>query len=145
MSDCKRIEEHLSAYLDGELTQQNRQGVEVHVEACPGCGRTLEELSRIREGISRLDQPQPSEEQWSKMMRITITKTSRGLGWLLGVGGALVLVGYGVYEFATDDTTGALVKFGVAAVSCGALLLLLSVIIDRVRARKSDRYKDVEL
>lgn len=145
MSDCSAIEESLSAYLDGELTQQDGQRVELHVEGCLKCRTTLEGLSRIREGVSQLDQPQPSGEQWSRMMGFGISKTSRGIGWLLGIGGVLLLIGYGAYEFATDDRTDALIKIGVAGAVGGGLLLLLSVAIERLRARKTDKYKDVEL
>lgn len=145
MNGCGKIGESLSAYLDGELTQQDRQLVEVHVEGCRRCRSTLKELSRIREGIGQLDPPQPSKEQWSKMMSLGISRTSRGFGWLLGIGGSLLLVGYGAYEFATDETTEALVKIGVAGGAGGVLLLLVSVLTDRLRARKTDKYKDVEL
>ena len=78
-------------------------------------------------------------------MPIVVTKTSRGLGWLLALIGGAILAGYAIYEFATDDTVDALVKIAVAGVVGGSALLRLSVILDRVRARKTDRYKDVEL
>ncbi len=145
MEECRQIEDMLSAYLDGELTQQHRQRVEVHVDACARCGKTLAELERIREGIGTLPNPEPTEEQWSRMMRVTVTKTSRGLGWLLGIAGGVLLAGYAAYEFAHDEAVDALVKIGVVGIVGGVALLLLSVLIDRLRARKSDRYKDVEL
>ena len=145
MEECRLIEEMLGGYLDGELTQQDRQRVEVHVETCERCRKTLAELEEIREGVGRLQHPEPTAEQWSTMMRITVTKTSRDLGWLLGIGGGVLLAGYATYEFATDDSTAALVKVAVAGIFGGMALLLLSVLIDRLRARKSDKYKDVEL
>lgn len=145
MEACHEIEAMLSAYLDGELTQQRRQQVELHVEACSECRSTLDELKRIREGIAGLPSPEPTEEQWSRMMSVTITRTSRDLGWLLGVGGGVILAGYAAYELATDETTAALVKVGVAGVVGGLALLLVSVLIDRIRAARSDKYKDVEL
>ena len=135
----------LSAYLDGELTQQRRQQVELHVEVCSHCRTTLDELKRVREGIAGLGSPEPTAEQWSRMMSVTMARTSRGLGWLLGVGGAVVLAGYAAYEFATDEATAALVKVGVAGLVGGLALLLLSVLVDRIRAARSDKYKDVEL
>ena len=78
-------------------------------------------------------------------MRTTAVKTSRGIGWALGIVGGLVLAGYGVYEFATDEATEAVVKVSVAAVTIGLVLLFLSVLLERLHGRKTDRYKDVEL
>ena len=48
-------------------------------------------------------------------------------------------------RFAIDDSVDRLVKIGLAAVVVGAALLLLSVLVARLRAGKSDRYKDVEI
>ena len=145
METCRLIEGMLSGYLDGELTQQDRQRVEVHVGTCADCAKTLAELERLRQGIGDLAPPEPTDEQWSRMMRITVTKTSRGLGWLLGIGGYLILAGYAAYAFAKDDTVDTVLKVGVVGLVAGIGLLLFSVLIERLRARKSDRYKDVEL
>ncbi len=78
-------------------------------------------------------------------MSTTVSKTSRGLGWLLGLAGGLVLASYAAYKFATADATEALVKIAVAGLVGGLFLLLVSVAADRLRARKTDKYKDVEL
>jgi anti-sigma factor RsiW len=145
MESCHDYEELLSGYLDGELTQQGRQEVELHVDGCSSCRHALDELTRIREEVGGLTESQPTPEQWSRMMSGAVRKTSRGLGWLLGMGGGLVLAGYAAYEFATDEATDALVKVGVAGVLGGLALLLLSVLMERSRAARTDRYKDVEL
>jgi anti-sigma factor RsiW len=145
MDPCPLIEAMLSAYLDGELTQQNRQRAEVHVQTCDACRKKLAELQRIRDGIGALPYPEPTEEQWSRMMQTTITKTGRKLGWLLGIGGGLIWAGYAAYAFVTDSSIAALIKIGAAAVVTGLALLLVAVLIERLRERKSDKYKDVEL
>lgn len=145
MSDCDNIEELLSGYLDGELTQQVRQRVELHLDGCDGCRRMFDELRSIREGIGGLDTLEPTPEQWSRMMSTLANKTSRGVGWTIGIAGGALLAGFAAYEFAIDDSVDRLVKIGLAAVVGGAALLLLSVLVDRLRARKSDRYKDVEI
>ena len=145
MAECRDIEEKLSGYLDGALTQQDRQAIEVHLDRCDACRTTVAELERIREGVAGLTTPQPTAQQWSRMMSTTVSKTSRGLGWLLGLAGGLVLASYAAYKFATADATEALVKIAVAGLVVGLFLLLVSVAADRLRARKTDKYKDVEL
>lgn len=37
--DCREAFDHLYAYLDGELTTQQAEEVEEHLEACKGCFR----------------------------------------------------------------------------------------------------------
>ncbi|MFQ5501523.1 MAG: anti-sigma factor family protein [Phycisphaerae bacterium] len=145
MEDCRPIEEKLSAYLDGELPQQDRQRVEVHVDRCDRCRKTLSELERIHTALGADPWPEPSDAQWSRMMSVPILKTSRGLGWLFGIGGTIVLAGYAAYEFATDETTDALIKVAVAGLLGGMGLLLLSVLIERLRAKRTAPYEDVDL
>ncbi|MHC4609199.1 MAG: anti-sigma factor, partial [Planctomycetota bacterium] len=135
----------LSGLLDSELTQQDRQRVELHVVSCRTCRATLDELGRLRQDIAALDQPQPTAQQWSRIMSAITTKTSRALGWILGIVGAGILVGFAIWQFSVDNTVPALIKIGALAAVLGALSLLVSVLLDRLAARKTDRYKDVEL
>ena len=72
-------------------------------------------------------------------------KTSRGLGWLFGIVGAVILAGFAAWQFSVDETVPALTKIGVLAVVLGVWFLFVSVLLDRLEARKTDRYKDVEL
>jgi len=37
LEHAPHIDEQLSAYLDGELTAQERQQVEAHLKICPQC------------------------------------------------------------------------------------------------------------
>ena len=144
MSACEHIEALLSGYLDGELTQQDRQRVDVHLDDCASCRQAFEQLQRIQSGLGSMPHPEPTEQQRSRMMGVMLTKTSRGVGWLLAIGGAALLIGMGVYEFVTDDSINLWVKIGNGAVAVAALLIGGSVLVERLRDRKTDRYKDVE-
>ena len=69
---------------------------------------------------------------------------TRGLGWLLFVGGALALGGVAIYALAVDDGAPLYIKLGVGALYGGLALLLLSVLRQQLIARKTDKYKDVQ-
>ncbi len=73
------------------------------------------------------------------------TRVSERAGWLVFVAGLLVVVAYGGYQFAVDDTVSAVVKTAVAAVVAGLLLLLISVLRRRLADRKTERYEDVKI
>ena len=135
-NSCDAYDELLSGYLDGELTQGDRQRVELHVASCASCQKTYEEMTHLRE---------MSTEEWSKIMNGVTVRTSRVFGWLLYVGGLVLLIGYGSYEFAVDDELPAMVKTGVAAALLGLVLLLASVFRQRVIASKQDKYEDVQI
>jgi predicted anti-sigma-YlaC factor YlaD len=145
MLDCQQIDERLSGYLDGELTQGDRQRVEVHLDSCPKCREAFEEMARLREAVGKLPFDQMSPDQWSEIMSDVTVRTSRGAGWILYVVGIVVLCGFAAYEFTVDDTVPALIKSGVGALILGMVLLFVSVLRERLLARKTDKYEDVQI
>jgi predicted anti-sigma-YlaC factor YlaD len=145
MLECRQIDEMLSGYLDGELTQGDRQRVELHVETCAKCRKAYDELAELRGAIGEMSFGKMSSEEWSKIMNDLPVRTSRGAGWLLYVAGLVIVCGYGFYEFARDDTVPALIKTGIGGLVVGTLLLFLSVLRERLITRKTDKYKDVEI
>lgn len=73
-------------------------------------------------------------------------KATRGIGWLLLIGGALVAGGFAVYEVMTNVASwGLMEKLIVGGLYGGGLLLFISVLRQRLIERKKDRYKDVEI
>lgn len=145
MINCQQIEVLLSGYIDGELTHGDRQRVEVHCDACADCRRQFEELVELRRKVGKLSFGEIPVDQWREMMNDAGVRASRGFGWLLYIGGLLLLIGYGGVAFMTDDAVPALIKTGVAAVVVGLALLLFSALRQRRIARKTDRYEDVQI
>jgi predicted anti-sigma-YlaC factor YlaD len=145
MAECEQISERISGYIDGELTQQDRQRVELHWQSCPKCRQTYEKMLRMREDVGRLTYGKLSHDEWSRIMNDLTVRTSRGTGWLLYILGTLIVVGYGAYEFAMDDGVPALIKTGAAGIVVGTILLFVSVFRQRLIARKSDKYRDVQI
>ncbi len=78
-------------------------------------------------------------------MADSTTDLARGLGWLLLLGGALVLGGFAIYSLVIDREAPLYIKLGVGGIYGGLALLLLSVLRQRLTARKTDKYKDVQI
>ncbi len=145
MSDCQQIDELLSGYIDGELTQGSRQRVELHIGACGKCRQAYEELVRLQQNVGEMSFDQLSESEWSTIMNDLTVRSSRGTGWLLFIVGLVVVIVYGSYQFAVDDTVPALIRSSIAAIVFGIALLFVSVFRQRLIASKTDRYRDVEI
>ena len=148
-ANTRTIDDHvgelLSGYIDGELTQQERQRVEVHCEGCPQCNNDLDELRTLRQkvGCSRLSEF--GEDNWREQMDDTTVKVTHGIGWLLFIGGLLLLAGYLIYEFVFDTSLSWGIKLLFGAIYGGFGVLFISVLRQRLIERKSDKYKDVEI
>ena len=148
-TDNRLIDEHvgerLSGFLDDELTQQERQRVELHCDTCEACRNELEELKAIRQRVSKGRLSDLDQGVWRELMGDLTVRTSRTIGWLLFVGGILAAVGLGVYQIVFDSSASFLEKFIVAAIYLGMAGLFFSVLRQRLIERKTDKYKDVEI
>ena len=139
----KEIEVLLSGYLDGELTQQERQKVGVYLERDERYREILAELERVKSETERLHYEEPSSGDWKTVEKSLVQDVSRGLGWIILSIWAVALTSYGLWELATapdEPLTGKLMVFGFFL---GVALLFCSVLTQRMRESRTDKYKGV--
>jgi len=141
---CEKIEILLTGYIDGELKGSDLKKVEGHLAECPRCQKLVGDYQRLKEVTAKMKFKEPPQEIWDSYWQRVFQQITRGLGWVLFVVGAVAIAGFGVYEFATDPAVEALQKLIVFAIFVGLGLLLISVIWERVKASKADKYKEVE-
>ncbi len=141
---CGRFRELMMASLDGEICAEDRARLESHLAECADCRREFDGLSKLTRLVGEIELPGPSQEDMMKYWPSVYAKIERGAGWGLMIVGALIWAAYGVYLFITDPTTGSLTKFLIALPVVGVLMLLISVIRERVNVGRSERYKEVE-
>jgi anti-sigma factor RsiW len=133
----------ISGYLDGELTQAEEQKVRLHLQDCAPCREQAEALARIREAAMSTDFPLPDDRQWDETPRGGLSAFLRNFGWtvmLLWVAG---LAGFGIWQLvrSPENLGEKLLVFGLWL---GFGLVFLSVLIDRLKTLKTDRYRRVE-
>lgn len=143
-ANTHRFDETLiSGYLDGELTQADEQKVRLHLQDCARCRGLAEEMTRIREAAMSTDFQLPDDRQWDETPRSGLSSLFRNFGWTLMILWIAGLAGFGIWRFATDteNLLGNLLVFGVWF---GFGLVFLSVLLDRIKTAKTDRYRRVE-
>ena len=141
----EHVDEMLSGFVDGELTQQQRQWVTLHCESCEQCRENLHSLREIRSRIAGASLSEIGEDQWRESMNDNTVQTTRGRGWILFVAGLMIIFGIAVVQFLLDDGIGLGMKLLIAAIYGGLGLLFFSVLRQRLIERKTDKYKDVEI
>jgi len=133
----------LSGYVDGELTQADRQRVRLRLEEDPEARQQVDEMREIREAARSVGWMSPSDEEWNEAPRSAPSRVFRGAGWLI-VCGWLVTVAFLVLKgfVLGPETLGE--KLLALAVVGGPLALFLSVLIDRIKVLPNDRYTGVK-
>lgn len=65
--DCKRTEQLLSHYFDGELPSDDRAKVEVHLEGCPSCSGQLAAIQMLSQAARSLSTIRPPHDLWDRI------------------------------------------------------------------------------
>ncbi|MDH3403285.1 MAG: zf-HC2 domain-containing protein [Acidobacteriota bacterium] len=128
-----------SGYLDGELTQAEEQKVRLHLEDDPEARALVAELRAIRQAARSTRLAAPADEEWREAPRSGASRFLRRSGWLLAIGWAVAVLGFALWGAATSPESWwerALVAGAVG----GPLLLFSSVLLDRLKVMKTDRY-----
>ena len=147
--NCEDTEALLSGYLDGELTQGDRQRVEVIMEDCQDCAQTFEDMKKLRGEIGGIEYEHMTEAERLKAAKDPVAEAGASIGQILVIGGFIIFYGSLIYfalkgMLANPDTP-LFMKIGLPAILIGMGILFTSVIIDRIKASKTDPYKDVEI
>ena len=141
---CDQIEVSLSGFIDDELPQQQRQMIARHLEGCANCARLVEELRAVRKHTAKMRIENPSGSEWRTVERHIFQSMSRGLGWIIVIVWSAVTAGYGLFQLAVSPSEPLFEKILVFGFFLGFGLLFLSVLSERVRDSKTDRYKGVQ-
>lgn len=74
---CERIEELLSAYLEGELGAAEKAAVEDHLAACPACAELLAALRQVTGAMAAFPEAEPSPALLARLYGIPERKTAK--------------------------------------------------------------------
>jgi len=133
----------ISGHLDGELTQADEQRVRIHLEDCDVCRTSYEELLELREATMTTQLDQPRDLQWDEKPQGLFSSLSRGFGWIILVVWALGTTGFALWQLATGPE-GLVEKLIVFGGLFGIGLLFASILVDRLRAARTDPYREVQ-
>lgn len=140
----EELRELLSAYLDRELTQAEEQRVRIHLEDCEECRQAFEELARMQELTRSLEFEEPPEARMKELEKSFAVQAPRRLGWLFIVGGLVAWIIYGAVTWIRHWRPPTVEELMAGAVFIGFLMLLMSVVIERVRHLPHDKYRRIE-
>ena len=142
---CERPfdEELLSGYLDGALPQAAAQRVRLHLEDCGECRELHRQLLTLRQAAISTRFETPADDEWPELPRTRPSLLSRSLGWTVLVAWTVVIAVVALWR-AVSQASDPLEVFLVVGLPGGLLLLFLSVLLDRLRDMRTDRYRRIQ-
>lgn len=133
----------IQALADNELPEQEIDAVLDAIQGSYEYRQEYADLLKLRRRLGTGPAPRVSEDWLARAERRISRRVSRGVGTLLFTGSYLVLLGYALFTLFRDPSVPLMVAVLVTAGVGGAVVLLTSAIADRVRERKTDKYREI--
>lgn len=141
MTSHDEFEMLLSGYFDNELSEVERARLEALVAADGALRQEYDAMRALTQGTSAvyhcLDPPEPV---WDTFLDGVYNRLERTAGWILFCAGAVALAVYGAILYLWVPWAAPWLKLLFALPVAGLSILFVSVLRQRLVARKTDRY-----
>ena len=144
MNACEKYRPMLVGLTDDELTPEEISDVNQHLNRCASCRNEFDDLSKQSEQFELPSFKEPEDVVLEQLWKSPFSRLTRNAGISMIIGGYMALIGYASFLFLMDNNEDALPKMAIAAMIIGFLILLGSVIRERIATYRIDQYKDVE-
>lgn len=131
-------------YLDGEMSGSERTEFERHLEGCEECRSALRDFQELDTVAGRMRIMDPTDKFWDSYWKSIYHRLERKTAWVLFITGLLMILGYGIYKTVVSFKGLTFENVAAALVLIGGILLLVSIIRERMHQYKSDPYKDIK-
>jgi anti-sigma factor RsiW len=143
----ERARHLMMAALDGELSATDHTELERLLDGDPALAAEWRQLQRVREVTKAMSMREPTQEVWEGYWMGVYRRLERGIAWILVSVGAIVLLSWWAWEgldkLWKDQALPTIVRVGAFAVIAGLVILVVSVVREKLVMRKTDPYKDV--
>ncbi len=145
--NAERIRQLMMASIDGEIAPDEEKELKKVLLSDAELAEEYQQLKNLKMMTSKAKLKEPNPELWDNYSRRVFTRIERGIGWILFTIGALVLLFYGAWaalsDILTDPEIAWWFKAAVVSAVAGTIILLVSLIRERLYLNKHERYKDV--
>ena len=132
------------AYVDGQLSPEDRTSLEAGLATDPELARHLAHYQALDLVTRSMAPPEPGDQEWARLEGGALHGSGSRLAWSLVTIGGLGLAAYGTYDLATSDSITGLHKTSLLALLGGGLLLVGLAIHQRMRLLPFDPYRKVK-
>jgi hypothetical protein len=147
-NEKERTRQLMMAALDGEINDDERSELAGYLMKYPELEEEFKDFKNLKEMTMNVNYTPPPHSVWDTYWLGVYNKLERGIGWILFSLGAAVLLIYGLYSMIESILVDVEIvwwmKIAIFSTIAGAVILLVSVIREKVFLHKSERYKDIQ-
>jgi len=144
----EKFELLLMAAVDGELTNEQKVEFNALIQENPEFRAEFEQYKRLKEVTTSMRMKSPPEEVWDTYWYRVYNRIERKLGWIFVSIGAVILLTYSLYHlvlsiFASQEIEG-FIKIAIISLLAGFIILLISVLREKLFVHRTDPYKEIK-
>jgi anti-sigma factor RsiW len=147
--NCEDIRVLLSALVDNELDPEQKKMVSDHITGCDACREEYVKMKKLKEVTDDMKYFDLPDRLMAGYWKGIYNRIERGTGWVFLSIGAILILGFGAWElldkFFLDPRPPMILKLGVGTLLIGVIMLVVSVIRERLFSMAHDRYEEVEI
>ena len=145
---CKEMSLNIMALLDEELDDDKIGEVKNHLETCEQCSEDYASIKRVKEVTDAMKFKKLPEYYWDDYWKHIYNRIERGLSWLLLSLGTIIILCFAGWTFIENLTANQdvhpLLKGGIFIFLVGIIILLISILHEKMMVRRVDKYREVE-
>jgi predicted anti-sigma-YlaC factor YlaD len=147
--NCDQIKMLLSALVDNELTSEEKKMVTEHLVSCEDCREEYSRLLKLKEATDKMKYFDLPDRLWAGYWHGIYNRIERGIGWIFLSVGAIILLVFAAWEFLNDffldSRVPIVLRIGLGAFILGIIILMISILRERLFSRAHDRYKEIDI
>lgn len=145
---CPEMGIKIMALIDGELDQDEITRVQEHLKICNRCSTDYASLKQVKEVTNDMKFKKLPEFYWDDYWKHIYNRIERGFSWLFLSLGAIIILAFAGWHFLntliSDQHVHPLLKVGIFIFFIGLVILIVSVIREKLMVRRVDKYREVE-
>jgi len=144
----ERCRQLMMAELDGEISSEEKTELKELLIKFPNLKQEYQSFNQLKEVTNTMAFKQPDPEIWETYWYNIYNKIERSLAWFILTLGAGILIIYGLGQAISniwqDPELHVIIKVGIFGAMLGLLLLIISVLREKLFLRRHERYKEVQ-
>jgi predicted anti-sigma-YlaC factor YlaD len=145
---CEGMKFKIMAYIDNELTESDINTVKQHLDECPDCQKKYESLNKVKEITGEMKFKKLPEMYWEEYWSHVYNKIERGISWIFISIGTIIILTFAAWNAVTsllnDSQMSTFLKTGIFIFIIGMVVLLVSILREKIMVKKVDKYREVE-
>ena len=146
-NEKERCRSLMMSAVDGVITPAEKEELMILFRKYPEMNQEFQEFNNLKEVMNKVALQKPKDDLWRTYWFSVYHRLERGLAWFLFAIGTGIMLAYGllqvVLEIWGDTEIPMIIKIGIFSAILGVVVLLISVLREKLFMRKNERYKEI--